>query len=263
MSKSSQIQVTFLGTGTSQGVPVIACGCRVCSSEDPKDSRLRTSVMITYHGKNYVIDSGPDFRQQMLREKVEALEAVVFTHEHKDHIAGLDDVRAFNYKQKKDMPVFGSDRVEIALRREFHYAFGDNPYPGVPRLDFKRIANEPFELQGKTWTPIEVMHYMLPVQGFRISDFTYITDAKTIADEEIEKAKGSKVLVLNALRLQEHISHFNLEQALDMIEVMQPEHAYLTHISHLFGTHSEIEKMLPENVFVAYDGLKIDLEHGQ
>jgi phosphoribosyl 1,2-cyclic phosphate phosphodiesterase len=263
LSKTSHIQVTFLGTGTSQGVPVIACGCRVCSSEDSKDDRLRTSVMIRYDGKNYVIDSGPDFRQQMLREKVGALEAVVFTHEHKDHIAGLDDVRAYNYKQKKDMPVYGSSRVEIALHREFHYAFGDNPYPGVPRLDFRRIDDNPFEINGMTWTPIEVMHYMLPVQGFRIGDFTYITDAKSISDEEIEKAKGSKVLVLNALRLEEHISHFNLEQALAMIEVMKPERAYLTHISHLFGTHSEIENMLPENVFVAYDGLKIDVENGQ
>lgn len=253
------MQITFLGTGTSQGVPVIACNCHVCKSVDPKDDRLRTSVMATIQGKNYVVDAGPDFRQQMLREDIQSLEAVVFTHEHKDHIAGLDDVRAYNYKQKRDMPVYGSHRVETALHREFHYAFGDNPYPGVPRLDFRLIDNEPFVIDDVTWSPIEVMHYILPVQGFRIGDFTYITDAKSIADEELQKIRGSKVLVLNALRIEEHISHFNLQQALDMIELLKPEKAYLTHISHLFGTHKEIENMLPKNVYVAYDGLKIEI----
>lgn len=253
------MKVTFLGTGTSQGVPVIACDCAVCSSEDSRDKRLRSSVMITIEGKNYVIDSGPDFRQQMLKEKVQSLEAVLFTHEHKDHVAGLDDVRAFNYKFQKDMEVFCSERVEEALRREFHYVFDANPYPGVPKVNLNKIEWEPFSVDCIEFIPIKVLHHKLPVTCFRINDFTYITDAKTIAPEEKEKIKGTKVLVVNALRKTEHISHFNLEQALDFIEEINPEKAYLTHISHLFDKHEEIEKTLPENVKVAFDGLQIEV----
>ncbi len=255
--------ITFLGTGTSQGVPVIACACDVCQSSDYRDKRLRTSVMLTINGLNFVIDTGPDFRQQMLRESVNSLDAVIFTHEHKDHIAGLDDVRAFNYTQKRAMDLYGDSLVEIAIKREFFYAFLEDKYPGVPLLDFHLIDNKPFEVKGIVFTPIEVMHYKLPVFGFRVGDFTYITDAKTISHEEIAKIRGTKVLVLNALRRKEHISHFNLEEALAVIEQIQPEKAYLTHISHLFDTQANIEKELPDNVYVAYDGLKLALDYGK
>ncbi len=254
-------EVTILGSGTSQGVPVIACNCEVCSSDDKKDKRLRCSIMLTIDGKNYVIDSGPDFRQQMLREKVETLDAILFTHEHKDHVAGMDDVRAFNFAEKKDMQIYCSKQVEKALHREFYYVFEAVKYPGVPKVDIQLISKEnKFKIsEGIEVTPIEVMHYKMPVLGFRIGDFTYITDAKTINQEEKNKIKGTKVLILNALRKEEHISHFNLEQALELIEELQPEKAYLTHISHLFGKHEDIMKMLPENVFVVYDGMKITI----
>ncbi len=253
--------VTFLGTGTSQGVPVIACNCDVCLSDDPKDKRLRVSVLIEYNGKNYVIDSGPDFRQQMLRENVQSLEAIIYTHEHKDHLAGMDDVRAFNFKQKRDMEIYCSASVEKALRREFYYVFEAVKYPGVPAVNLNRIHNDPFKINKMEVIPVEVMHYKMPVQAFRIEDFTYITDAKTVSEEERAKIRGTKVLVVNALRREEHISHFNLEEALAFIEDIQPEKAYLTHISHLFGKHADIEKELPENVFVAYDGLRIEMNH--
>lgn len=262
MSNSGKnFSVTFLGTGTSQGVPVIACGCEVCQSNDPKDKRLRVSVLIEYHGKNYVIDTGPDFRQQMLRENVQSLEALIYTHEHKDHLAGMDDVRAYNFKQKKDMEIYCSEAVEKALRREFYYVFEANKYPGVPAVNLNRINNSPFRINDMEVTPVEVMHYKLPVQAFRIEDFTYITDAKTVSEEERAKIRGTKVLVVNALRREEHISHFNLEQALEFIRDINPEKAYLTHISHLFGKHEDIEKELPENVFAAYDGLHIEMNH--
>ncbi|MFT7343715.1 MAG: phosphoribosyl 1,2-cyclic phosphate phosphodiesterase [Lentimonas sp.] len=251
----SEIKITVLGSGTSQGVPVIACDCSVCQSLDPKDNRLRSSIMVSYDNKNYVIDSGPDFRQQMLREKVQTLEAVVFTHEHKDHVAGLDDVRAFNFKENKDMKVYCSDLVEIALKREFHYVFRAFTYPGIPKIDLNIIDKSPFLLGAKTWTPIEVFHHKLSVLGFRIGDFTYITDAKTISDEEKDKARNSKVLIINALRHEEHISHFNLDEALAMIEELQPEKAYLTHISHYLGKNEELKSKLPKNVELAYDGL--------
>lgn len=249
----------FLGTGTSQGVPVIACECPVCQSGDSRDSRLRTSLMFTIDQKNFVIDTGPDFRQQMLKAQVKSLEAVLYTHEHKDHVAGLDDVRAFNFKQKKDMRLYGNSNVEEALKREFHYAFAVNKYPGVPQLDFNLIDKGEFELDGIKIQPIEVMHHRLPVLGFRIHDFVYITDANFISDEEKVKMKGCHTLVINALRLESHLSHFNLEQALDLIQEIKPRQAYLVHISHLFGTHEEIEKMLPEGVNCAYDGLKISI----
>lgn len=254
------MKITILGSGTSQGVPVIACECDVCHSTDPLDKRLRCSVMISAEEQNFVIDSGPDFRQQMLRHNVKSLRAIIFTHEHKDHLAGMDDVRAFNYREKRDMEIFCTEEVEQALRREFHYVFSNERYPGIPTVNLNRIVNEPFKLpDGPIITPIEVMHYKMPVFGYRIGDFTYITDAKTISDLEIEKVKGSKVLVVNALHRSEHISHFNLEEALEFIRRVNPEKAYLTHISHLFGTHKEIETLLPENVFAAYDGLEIEI----
>ena len=259
MPEKSSIQLTFLGTGTSQGVPVIACKCSVCRSKDTKDKRLRTSVMFSFNDKNIVVDTGPDFRQQMLREQVEHLDAVLFTHEHKDHVAGLDDVRAFNYIQKQPTDIYASTQVIKALKREFYYAFEEVKYPGVPQLHIHEIFNKPFSLFGEEIIPVKVWHYKLPVFGFRIDDITYITDANRIDEEEKEKIQGTKILIVNALRKEKHISHFTLSEALDLIAEIKPEKAYLTHISHLMGTHNEVQSTLPENVFLAYDGLKVNL----
>lgn len=254
------LNITVLGSGTSQGVPVIACNCKVCTSNNSKDKRLRCSILISYNKENYVIDAGPDFRYQMLRENVQTLRAVLFTHEHKDHVSGLDDVRAFNFKEERDMEVYCSERVEKALKREFHYVFDEDKYPGVPLIKLHTIDKDKFILPGNLEVqPIEVMHYKMPVSAFRIQDFAYITDAKTISDIEKAKLKGVKVLIVNALRIQEHISHFNLEEALQLIDELKPEKAYLTHISHLFGTHEEIQALCPPNVYPAFDGLKIAL----
>jgi phosphoribosyl 1,2-cyclic phosphate phosphodiesterase len=253
------MKITFLGTGTSQGIPVIACGCEVCTSSNPKDNRLRVSVMIEVDGKNIVIDSGPDFRQQMLRENVKTLEAVVFTHEHKDHVAGLDDVRAFNYFSGKHMDVYANEQVQVALKREFHYVFSGANYPGIPRINVIDIDTAPFDVSGVKFIPIQVLHYKLPVLGFRVNDFTYITDANFISDEEIEKIKGTKVLVLNALRREKHISHFTLEEALELVKKINPEKAYFTHISHQLGLHDEVSKELPANVELAHDGLVVEM----
>lgn len=253
------IKVTFLGTGTSQGVPVIGCDCEVCASANPKDNRLRSSILIETEGKVICVDTGPDFRQQMLREKVQTLNAIVYTHEHKDHTAGMDDVRAFNFKQKRPMDLFVDENVEACLRREFSYAFAKNPYPGVPRLNLIRIKNEPFLVEGVNFQPIELMHYKLPIFGFRVGDFAYCTDVNYISDKEKKKLKGLKVLVLTALRKEKHISHFNLSQALALIKELSPEKAYLTHISHLLGKHDDVSKELPPNVELSYDGLSIDI----
>ncbi len=255
----STLHITFLGTGTSQGVPVIACHCSVCSSADPYDKRLRTSILVATENTSVVIDSGPDFRQQMLREKVEKLDAVLFTHEHKDHIAGLDDVRAYNYFQQRKMDVYCTARVEQALRREFAYCFSDNKYPGIPLLDLHAIDLHPFHIGDIGFEPIEVLHLQLPVLGFRMGPFTYITDANFISEDQKEKIKGSKVLVLNALRKESHPSHFTLDEALELIEELEVEEAYLTHISHQLGTHDEISVMLPSHVHLAYDGLKLQI----
>lgn len=251
------MQVTFLGTGTSQGVPVIACPCDICASADPKDKRLRTSVMITENDKNFVIDAGPDFRQQLLREQVTSLEAVIFTHEHKDHVAGLDDVRAFNYRTGRDFNVYAHPRIQAALKREFPYAFEEIKYPGVPSIEMHTIGNEDFEVEGVQFTPIEVLHYKLPVWGYRVGDFVYITDANYIDDENKQKAKGAKVLVLNALRHQSHISHFTLKEAIALAIELEAATTYFTHISHQLGLHEDISPSLPENMFLAYDGLKL------
>ena len=254
------MKLTFLGTGTSQGVPVIACDCSVCISPDSRDKRLRSSVMITINNLNYLIDCGPDFRQQMLREKIQDIRAILFTHEHKDHIAGMDDVRAFNFKHQKDMDVYCDFNVQKALLREFPYVFSDNKYPGVPEVNIHQInSRKAFNIDGNLFTPIEVMHYKLPVLGFRVNDLTYITDAKTISRKEIEKIKGTHVLVVNALRISEHISHFNLKEALSFINEVKPEVAYLTHVSHLMGRSEDVEKQLPDKVMLAYDGLQVDI----
>ena len=253
------MKVRFLGTGTSQGVPVIACDCEVCQSSDPKDQRLRCSVLIETEKKSIVIDTGPDFRQQMLRENVQRLDAVLMTHEHKDHLAGLDDVRAFNFKQGRDVDVFATPPVQEAIQREYSYIFAENKYPGIPRIALHHLDKSPLNVAGIQVIPIEVMHYKMPVMGFRIDDFTYITDAKTIAEEEMEKIKGSKVLVLNALRKEDHISHLTLDEAIKIGEEIEPDRLYLTHISHLLGLQKEIEKTLPSFVKLAYDGLHINL----
>lgn len=252
------MKITFLGTGTSQGVPVIGCRCEVCTSLDFRDKRLRTSVWVEVDDLKIVIDTGPDFRQQMLRFGTRQLDAVLFTHSHKDHIAGLDDVRAFNFLQKKDMPVFGSRATLDRISEEFYYSFDKNPYPGVPRLTKVVIENKPFMVGGVEVTPIQVMHHKMPVFGFRIGDFTYITDANYIAEEEREKILGSRVLVINALQRESHISHFTLPQALEVISDLQVPRAYLTHISHRLGRHSSVE--LPPHVSLAHDGLQIEID---
>ena len=260
MSSKNSIKLTFLGTGTSQGVPVIACNCNVCLSEDNKDKRLRSSVLIETEGVTFAIDSGPDFRQQMLRESIQHLDAIVFTHEHKDHVAGLDDVRAFNFKSKVSMAIYCTEQVFQNLSREFHYVFDPKfLYPGIPKIEPHIIENQSFKVNGVEVLPIEVLHYKLPVFGYRIGDVTYITDANKIAPEEFEKMRGSKILVLNALRKTEHISHFSLEEALAIIKEIQPEKAYLTHISHLMGRHHDVSLELPDNVEIAYDGLQVEL----
>ena len=251
------MKITFLGTGTSQGVPLIACDCEVCKSFDSKDKRLRSSIMIESNEGTFVIDAGPDFRQQMLRENVQKLDAILFTHEHKDHINGLDDVRAFNFILNKPIDVYGNQNVHNAIRREFAYIFTNPDYPGIPKINLHLIENNPFKINGLKFTPIDVIHYKLPVVAFRIKDFTYITDANFISKKEKEKIKGSKIIVLNALRRNTHISHYTLDEAIALLNELKPEKAYLTHISHQLGKYEDVEKELPEFISQAYDGLKI------
>lgn len=253
------MKITFLGTGTSQGIPVIACSCDVCKSLDSKDKRLRSSVLIEDEIINLVIDTGPDFRQQMLNAQVNHLEGVLLTHGHKDHIAGLDDVRAFNYVQRKAIDVYARNDVHETLKNEFSYAFAVEKYPGVPEIHLHEIKNKLFKIKELEILPINVMHYKLPILGYRIKNFTYITDANYIDDLEKEKIKGSEILVVNALRKQKHISHFTLSEALKLIEEIKPKTAYLTHISHIMGLHEAVSKELPENVYFAYDGLQLEL----
>ncbi len=255
------MQVYFLGTGTSQGIPVIGSSHPVCKSSDLKDKRLRVSVWITWNDNSIVIDCGPDFRQQMLTSGCSKLDALLFTHEHADHTAGLDDIRPFFFKQKSDIPVYASQRVLENLKRRFDYIFeNENKYPGAPSVaTFVVYNNEPFNIGETEIIPINVNHGNVQVFGYRIQDFVYLTDVKTIDDSELEKLKGIKVLVVNALREEEHHSHFNLQDALDFIHLVQPEKAYLTHISHHLGFHEEVQKRLPENVFLAYDNLKITI----
>lgn len=251
------MKITFLGTGTSQGVPVIGCTCEVCRSIDYRDKRLRTSIFIEIKEQNFVIDTGPDFRQQMLREQVKRLNAVIFTHAHRDHTAGLDDVRAFNYIQEIDMPVYGTETVLDQLKLEYAYAFAKQYYPGIPRLTLHPIDENEFDVNGISFLPLPVMHLNMPVLGFRINNFSYITDAKSIPAETLEKLKGTETLVLNALQREQHISHFNLTEAIKMVEIIKPAHTYLTHISHKLGLHAEVAKELPDHVSLAFDGLQV------
>ena len=253
------MKITFLGTGTSQGVPIIACQCPICVSNNPKDNRLRSSVLVETIDGNLVIDSGPAFRQQMLRQKVDDLRALIFTHGHKDHTAGMDDIRAFNYILQKPIDIYADETTIKVLKKDFDYAFSDKKYPGVPELNVHEIKNQAFNIGVTSITPIEVLHYKLPVYGFRINDFTYITDANFIADIEKEKIKGSKILVLNALRKEPHISHFSLSEAIALAQEIGAEQTYFTHISHQLGLHDEVQSQLPENIYLAYDGLTIEI----
>ncbi|RQO31828.1 MBL fold metallo-hydrolase [Taibaiella sp. KBW10] len=253
------MNITFLGTGTSQGVPMIGCTCAVCTSADPKDNRLRSAVWLRNEETSVVIDSGPDFRYQMLRAKVQTLDGIVFTHGHKDHVAGLDDVRAYNYWTQKDIDIFANADTETVLRREFHYAFSNLQYPGLPQLKIHTLSGQDFEVGNLTFKTIKTLHYKLEVYGYRIGDFTYITDANYIAPEELEKIKGSKILVLNALRHEEHISHFTLSQAIAIAREVGATQTYFTHISHQLGLHEEVNRELPEGMALAYDGLTLNL----
>ncbi len=249
--------ITFLGTGTSQGVPVIACTCEVCTSTNYKDKRLRSSIHIKVENLHLNIDVGPDFRQQMLSNNITQLDAILLTHEHKDHTAGLDDVRSFNFAQGNDMPIYGRQAVLNQVTTEFAYIFAKHKYPGVPRVNKIAITNKSFSIKNILITPIEAMHYKLPVFGFRIKDMAYVTDANSISDAEKVKLKGLKVFILNALQIEKHISHFTLAEAIELINELNPEKAYLLHISHKMGLAQEVEATLPENISLAYDGLSI------
>ncbi len=254
------MKIYFLGTGTSQGIPVIGSHHSVCHSSNTKDQRLRVSVWLSWADHSYVIDCGPDFRQQMLTSKCQKLDGILYTHEHSDHTAGMDDIRPFNFKQGA-MPIYAHQRVIENLKRRFDYIFQTvDKYPGAPTVTpIEVINNKPFEIGNKNAIPINAMHGNLQIFGYRVDDFAYLTDLKTIAPSEIDKLKGLKVLVVNALREEAHPTHFNLQEALDFITLVQPEKAYLTHISHLFGFHDEVELKLPENVFLAFDNLEINI----
>ena len=249
------MKITFLGTGTSQGVPVIACDCKTCNSEDARDKRLRTSVLLETGGVSVLIDAGPDFRQQMLREKICKLDAILLTHEHKDHIAGLDDVRAFNYKSQDAIDIYSEERVLKALKKEYSYVFSEFQYPGIPRMRLNAIDDQSFSVKDIQIMPVRVFHYRLPVYGFRIGNFAYITDANYIPEESKEKLFGVKYLVINALRKEKHISHFSLREAVDFIREISPKKAFITHISHQMGSYDDVSGELPQEITMAYDGL--------
>jgi len=254
------MKLTFLGTGTSSGVPMIGCFCPVCRSLDHRDQRLRVSVHLEVEGRSLVIDTGPDFRQQMLRAHISRLDGILFTHEHKDHTAGLDDVRAFNFRQQQEMPIYAEPRVLEQLKREFAYVFAEHKYPGVPQVSLHPIADDqlPFEVLGLRVQPLRAMHYKLPVLGFRIGDLAYLTDANQLPDSTMEQLRGADTIVLNALRHEPHISHFSLSEAVAILEELKPRRAYLTHISHQLGRHREVEAQLPPWLRLAYDGLQLE-----
>jgi phosphoribosyl 1,2-cyclic phosphate phosphodiesterase len=254
------ITITVLGTGTSQGIPVVACECEVCKSSDHHDKRLRTSVMIQTPHNILVVDAGPDFRQQMLRENVKQLDAILITHDHKDHIGGIDDIRAFNWVMQKPMHIYSNERSMETIRKDFSYAFEQNPYPGAPEIILHTIHNKPFTINGDTIIPIEAMHGLLPVFGFRTGNFSYLTDASAISWQELEKMKGSEIVIINGLRKQKHHSHFSIDEAIGIIQQIKPRQAYITHVSHQLGFHKEINAQLPNGIELAYDGLKIEIQ---
>ena len=257
MRKVTDDCIHFLGTGTSQGIPVIACPCAVCASADPHDKRLRCSALLQIDGKNILIDSGPDFRQQMLRAGIKRLDAILFTHGHKDHTAGLDDVRAYNYVMQRPTDIYAEEQVQEVLRQEFAYVFAKDKYPGVPELNIHTIDETPFAIGKIPVIPIRAMHLNLPVLGFRIGRMAYLTDANSINEAEKDKLRGLNCFVVNGLRQQSHISHFSLKEALDLIDDVKPQKAYITHISHQMGFHRQVQETLPSGVFLAYDGLVI------
>jgi phosphoribosyl 1,2-cyclic phosphate phosphodiesterase len=257
LKNKTPLDVTFLGTGTSSGIPMIACDCAVCRSTDKRDQRLRVSVLIKSGDHAFTIDIGPDFREQMLREKVKKLDATLITHAHKDHVGGLDEVRAFNFKSGAVFPVYAEAVAADQIMTQYDYIFKEVDYPGIPKIQMNMIHEQPFALFGLNIIPIRVMHYQLPVLGFRINDFTYITDANYIAPEELAKASGSKVLVINALRKEKHISHFTLDEAIAIATEIGAEKTYFIHMSHQLGKHEEIAQTLPPGIFLAYDGLQI------
>ena len=258
-ASTDKIKVTFLGTGTSIGVPVIACDCHVCKSDNPKDNRTRSSIIIETKEKTIAIDCGPDFRTQMLREQFIDLDAVVFTHAHRDHIAGLDDVRAFNYVLNKSINLYAHKRVFDSIKTEFPYIFEETRYFGAPQVKLNTIDDSPFLAEGIEFIPIKAMHHELSIHGFRIGDFTYITDASAIEDSEIAKAKGSKVLVLNALRNSRHCSHFSLNEAIEVANKIKADQVYFTHMSHFIGLHDAVNEKTPHNMKLAWDGLKLEI----
>lgn len=254
-------KLTFLGTGTSQGVPVVSCGCWVCTSPDRHDKRLRSSAMVEHNGVRIIIDAGPDFRQQMLREGVKHIDGILLTHEHKDHIGGIDDVRAFNYTSRGPADIYATPRVQEIVKKDFDYAFSEDRYPGAPLINLTTIDGAtPFRVKGVEVTPIQGMHYRMPVLGFRIGGIAYLTDFNHIADSEIEKIRGVEILVINALRREEHISHFTLDEALRIRELAAPRYTYFTHLSHEMGRYAQIAHELPENCYFAYDGLVVSSE---
>jgi phosphoribosyl 1,2-cyclic phosphate phosphodiesterase len=255
--KYPEIKITFLGTGTSTGVPMIACDCQVCNSKNKKDKRLRSSILVQSNTTTIVVDTTPDFRYQMLRQKIKQLDAVLFTHSHKDHIAGLDDVRAYNFFGKKPMDVYATEMTQQALKREFHYVFAEKTYPGIPKINLHTIDLQPFVIGDIPIIPILVYHMHMPVLGFRFGSFTYITDAKTIEEQEKDKIRGSKIIVLNALRQEEHISHLSLADAVNLTKELDVPAAYFTHVSHQMGLHQEVNKLLPEGIQLAWDGLSL------
>lgn len=252
-----ELKITFLGTGTSGGVPMIGCHCEVCRSSDVKDKRLRSSILVQSALTTLVVDTTPDFRYQMLREKVDKLDAVIFTHPHKDHIAGLDDVKAYNFFFKKPMEIFANSLTEAALRREFVYIFADKKYPGVPKVNLNLIADNPFWVGDILVEPVLVHHLNMPVLGFRFNGFTYITDANRIDEIEKEKIRSSHTIVLNALRKEQHISHYNLKEAVEVVDDLQIPNAFFTHISHQMGKHEDVNKCLPDNRKLAWDKLTL------
>jgi phosphoribosyl 1,2-cyclic phosphate phosphodiesterase len=251
------LTITFLGTGTSTGVPMVACDCAVCQSDDIRDKRLRTSILVQSSDTTFVVDTTPDFRYQMLRIQNKKLDAVLFTHPHKDHIAGLDDVRAYNYIQQKSMDIYANTLTEEALRREYYYAFSDTKYPGVPELNLNTIDEQPFYIGDIPVLPIVVWHLKMPVYGFRFGDFTYITDANRIDADELAKVRGSKLMVVNALRREKHLSHFTLSEAVTLVQSLGVPEAYFTHISHQLGKYADISQELPAGIHLAYDGLQL------
>ncbi|WGD34637.1 MBL fold metallo-hydrolase [Olleya sp. YS] len=253
------MKITFLGTGTSQGIPVIGSTHPVCLSNNPKDKRLRVSIMVQWDENTFVVDCGPDFRQQMLRANPDKIDAILFTHEHADHTAGIDDIRPFCFRQG-ELPIYAHQRVIEQLKIRFEYVFATkNRYPGAPKVKINQIKNEVFNVNGKQILPVEGLHYKLPVFGFRFDKFAYLTDIKTIDKAELDKLKDLDVLVINALREEAHISHLNLEEALELVNIIKPKRAYFTHISHLLGFHDDVQQKLPDNVFLAYDQLQITI----